>query len=396
MKLRFVFIAFLMLAVVSVNAQTDYLTMDKNIRLPKDSIERECLIDNLDKFLISIKNNKEIENWVLPEEKTETQLLIEEMPGFAESDTIDYKPYLINLEPLRDKISYSIQVAYTSLIDPQPQLHAIFEFIAQKKDGKFLFSSPLKRNTKNWNTKTDEYLVFHYQNKDHEVAVNQYAKFIKEYNKKFGVTKKTDFYFCDDCESMTQMMRLVGIPYKLEANGLDWYSVAFEVEDKVIDIFSKHLSQQTTIDPHDLFHTSANYAIPPEIRNHYMVCGCAYIYGGSWRISWHDIKLMFKTRMTYDKNTDWLKLYFERYNFGESQERHLLVTQFINALIIEKTEREQGFSAVMKLLSSGNMLKERENFFKILEEVTGINEKNFNKEVRKLIDESLKDINETH
>ena len=84
MKSKLVFIAFLQLAIVSVNAQTDYLTVDKNIRLPKDSIERESLIDNLNKFLISIKNNNEVENWVLPEEKTETQLLIEEIPGFAE------------------------------------------------------------------------------------------------------------------------------------------------------------------------------------------------------------------------------------------------------------------------------------------------------------------------
>jgi len=36
--------------------------------------------------------------------------------------------------------------------------------------------------------------------------------------------------------------------------------------------------------------------------------------------------------------------------------------------------------------------KERETFFKILKEVTGINEKNFNDKVGKLIEDSMKSI----
>ena len=121
-----------------------------------------------------------------------------------------------------------------------------------------------------------------------------------------------------------------------------------------------------------------------------MICGCAYIYGGSWGMSWEDIQKMFRLRMSYDKKTDWLKLYFERYNFGESQAKHLLITQFVNALIIQKVEKEQGFPAVVELLSSGNIYKDRENFFKILEQVTGINEKNFNKKVAQLVDDDMK------
>jgi hypothetical protein len=120
-----------------------------------------------------------------------------------------------------------------------------------------------------------------------------------------------------------------------------------------------------------------------------MICGCAYLYGGSWGISWEEIVKTFKTKMINNKHTDWLKLYDERYNFGESEEKHLLVTQFINALIIQKVEKEKGFAAVKELLSSGNFIKERGNFFKILEKITGINEKNFNKEVWKLIHEAV-------
>ena len=391
MDKKIIFLTAILFASIMTNAQVNYLTIDKDIRLLKDSIEGVNLIKDLNSFLLSVKENKEVERWILPEEKTETQILINEIQDFAGNDTINYTPYLVSLEAFSDKISYSIQIAYISLDSSQP-LHALFEFIAYKKEGNFLFTSPLLRNTKDWHVKTDDYLVFHYQNKNHEVAVNEYAKFIKEYDAKLGVTQKTDFYFCEDYESMTQMMRLVGMPYKLDYNGFAWNSLAFEMEDKIVNIFSKRLSQQNSIDPHDLFHMSASSAIPSEVRNHYMVCGCAYVYCGSWRISWTEIQRMFKSRMTYDKKTDWLKLYFERYNFGESEERHLLVTQFVNALIIEKVEKEQGFPAVMKLLSSGNIYNARENFFKILEEVAGITEKNFNKKVENLINDSMKNI----
>lgn len=160
-------------------------------------------------------------------------------------------------------------------------------------------------------------------------------------------------------------------------------------DDKLFAFYKKR-KPTNIIDPHDLFHWRANIVILQEIRNHYMVCGAGYVYGGSWGMSWDDIQQMFKTRMSYDKKTDWLKLYFERYNFGESWEEHLLITQFINALIIEKTEREKGFAAVMELLSSGNIYRQRDQFFAVLEKVTGINERNFNKKVSKLIDDAMK------
>jgi hypothetical protein len=133
-------------------------------------------------------------------------------------------------------------------------------------------------------------------------------------------------------------------------------------------------------------------AIPAEQRNRYMICGCAYVYSGSRGMSWNDINNMFKTEMSYNKKTDWLELYFERYNFGENTKKSLYVTQFINALIIQKVEQEQGFSSVKELLSSGNMYKEREEFFKTLERVTGINEANFNMKVEKIISDAMKKI----
>lgn len=62
-----------------------------------------------------------------------------------------------------------------------------------------------------------------------------------------------------------------------------------------------------------------------------------------------------------------------------------MVTQFINALIVQKIEKKKGFSAVLELLNSGNLRENFDYFFKELSRITKINEDNFNTEVEKLL-----------
>ena len=392
MKTRLLLAVLLAFVIMNVNAQTDYLIINDDIRLPEDSIVSVNLVNSLNGFLYSVKEDKDVDSWLVPDEKIETQILTSEIQILLENDTIEINPYLIDVEELSDKKSYSVRIAYISQNDLQSPLKAIFEFITYEKEKKYLFASPLLRNTKEWKTKTDGYLVFHYQSIIAENISDQYIKITADYDKKLGINKMTEYYFCDDCKGLADLLHLAGIQYKVDYNGLSWPMTEFYVENKAIALYGREMSRKEFVDPHDVFHARASFAIPSNVRNHYMICGAAYVYGGSWGISWIDIQNMFKERMVYDKKTDWLKLYFDRYNFGKSQEEHLLVTQFINALLIEKIEKEHGFSAVMKLLSSGNMYRDKENFFKILEDVTGVNEANFNSKIRKIIDDSLNNV----
>ena len=382
-------IAILFTAVI-LNAQTSSLTIGSDIQLPKDSIECSQLIADLNSFLLSVQQQANIENkWILPSEKLETEILIGEIKDINEKQKSDssLKPHLNNAIPI-SKEQYLIQFSYLGTKENIPYLQALFEIVATKINNTFQFSSTLKRNTKDWKTETDNHLSIYYSSANKNFA-EQYAKYIREFDAKLKISKPTAFYFCEDCETLSQLLQLSGIQYQQNSNGLSWIMTGYDTPDKNFDFFTKRFSDGQTVDPHDAFHSRASIAIPEKERNNSMICGCAYIYGGSWLISWTDIQKMFKAKMNYNKKTDWLKLYFDRYNFGESVERHLLVTQFINALIIQKVEKEQGFTAVMKLLASGNMFKDRTKFFKTLEEVTGINEKNFNKVVGNIIDMTM-------
>src|SRR5690606_34478793 len=123
------------------------------------------------------------------------------------------------------------------------------------------------------------------------------------------------------------------------------------------------------------------------------VCGSAYLFTGSWGYSWLKIQKAFKSNFDYDENTDWLEVYFEKINFGDEIEKSLFTTQFINALIVQELESNKGISAVKKIMASGNMYNDKESFFSILEELTDINESNFNKKVGELIDDAMIKLN---
>lgn len=69
----------------------------------------------------------------------------------------------------------------------------------------------------------------------------------------------------------------------------------------------------------------------------------------------------------------------------DGKEKPMYVPYFLNALIVQKIEKEKGFPAVMELLSCGKREKGDENYFKALEKITGISKANFNTRMKELI-----------
>lgn len=389
-KILFVLIACVILS-VTLQAQTDYLQIGQGVSLPKNSIERKNLIESLDHFL---QDTTIYSKFVKPEAKEETAILLSEIKDVQKrhKQESNIKPYLTNLIPI-GKTDYMLEVSFMGIKNEKPTLHAIINFMATPQNNIFLFFSPLQYNTQGWLSIKEDYVTVFYQDEADENFASQYIKNTKQFDELLKVALPTDYYFCKSCRTMPDLMRLIGINYSEVYGGGNWKMMDFSNINYQINFYTKRFFEgRKQADPHDIFHSRAYIAIPQEKRNRYMICGCAYIYCGSWLISWQDIQKRFKETIDYKNEKDWLKLYFERYNFGVSKKRHLLVTQFVNALIIQKVDKKQGFSAVKKLLASGNIYKKRDEFFRILEEVTGINEKNFNKKVSKLIDDAMEKI----
>lgn len=389
MTLKLIFSTLLFLLTFFTFGQTKPLIIPSYINLPKDTLAANNLIKSLNGFLSLKEMPNKVNPFVLKEDLLETSILLDEMKGIEKSEKYKddnfYKGYLTNVVQI-DNINFLIQFSYIGINENVPILLASFEVLAKQKENQFYFYSPLKRNTMSWQTKKIGNCTFHFKNTLNSKKASEYVKAVAAFDDKLKATSgQIEWYGCED---LPEILQTIGVKFKLDYNGL--VSSTFNANENNTILLVSGASNTTfdSFDPHDLWHDRLRNVLSPSITNKPVDEGCAYLYGGSWGISWEQILKIFKDKVSSDPASDWLTLYEQFYNFGESKQNHLVVSYVINALIIEKIEKEKGFAAVLELLSCGKYEKGNENYFKILEKLTGINKSNFNHNVWILIKKS--------
>lgn len=373
-------------AISGTFAQTNPLIIAKNISLPKDSVETKYLLLSLNNLLIAKEKPNEENIYVYESQKIETFILLDEMNGIEKStkfkDDFFYKPYLNNIINL-NKTDYLIQISYVGINENAPILAASFELIAHKSNNVFLFSSPLLMNTKNWKTKKAGNNIFHYKSIINKSKVQEFNKLTMIFDKKLKSRNKITEFYC--CKNLLEMLKLIGVNYKLKYNGMEESVFNSSFGDKKIVVLGNNKEEFNEFDPHDTWHDRL-YSITSRSKiNRPVDEGCAYVYGGgSWGISWKNVFKKFKDKVALDKNTDWKECKEKPFNFN-TPEIYLYVDYVVNALLIQKIEKEKGFAGVWELLNVGAFEKGNEKYYQKLEKLTGISKTNYNEKVWELI-----------
>ncbi|MDB4904650.1 MAG: hypothetical protein JWQ63_3931 [Mucilaginibacter sp.] len=367
-------------------SQTDQLIIAKTIRLPDDSVQSKQLVSSLNGFLNqSAKPNKENE-FVLKEDLLATSALLDEIKGMTDGNGPDkkgfYKCYLTNVV-LLDSADYFVQFSYMSMDGLTPILRTSYNMIAKKSGDKFFFCSPFKQSTTAWRVKTEGRFSFYYNAQVNFGKINDYIKKAKEFDKKLNAPYyTTHIYFCGN---FPNLLSLLGIAYKADYNGISQDNLSSFEDNSYLELIGGNLTDPSVLDMHDLWHDRLHHAIPISTLNRPVDEGCAYLYGGSWGISWNTIFENFKAYM--GANKDWLTAFNENKNFGTSQQYHLYVAYVIDALIVQQIEKEKGFEAVKELLSCGKRESDNANYFRAIDKIAGINKVNFNERIGKLVDD---------
>lgn len=366
-------------------SQIDQLIVPKYIKLPGDSIQNEQLVSSIAGFLKQAAKFDKDNAFVLKENILETSALLDEIKGIENGNGNKmnnfFKCYLASVVSL-DSANYVIQISYIGINELAPVLRASFKLMAKKMNGQYFFYSPLKRNTITWQVKKEGNFIFYYKTSINSGIVNNYVKKAEEFDKKLHAADyTTQIYYCDDFQTA---LELLGVEYKLDYNGVNHNTLSTFDDNNILHIVGSNDLDIATVDIHDLWHERLNHTISINIINKSVNEGCAYLYGGSWGISWHGIFKKFKAYMGSRK--DWLTAFNENNNFGDSQKRHLYVSYVINALIIKQIEKENGFNGVIKLLSCGKIENDNANYFHALNKIIGINKSNFNEKVERLFE----------
>lgn len=353
--------------------------------LAQDSVLRKKLIGSLTGFLAGkdgpIKDNEYVLNGTLPE----TSALLDEMKAVEQSNRFNdknfYKCHLTNFVKLEGN-NYFIQFSYIGIDNTgTPLLRASFRLMGRNVDGKFYFYSPLKQNTQSWKSRRLMNIVFHYKDTLVRRDAEAYLKTVTYYDKKLGIGySPIDYYYCDN---FPEAQQLLGLDYKSDYNGIKADILSGRAINMSV-VLSGYNFYNQRFDPHDLWHDRLRIVLNNDTINRPVDEGCAYLYGGSWGLTWREVLSRFKKYAAEHPDADWLKLYTNTKNYVDG-DKALRVPYVLNALIIQKIEREKGFAPVMELLSCGKRQSDDENYFLALEKISGITKTSFNAEMWKLI-----------
>ncbi|MBK8391685.1 MAG: hypothetical protein IPL23_21440 [Saprospiraceae bacterium] len=236
-------------------AQSEKVISGPNVRLPTDSIISKQLINALNAFMNEKdKPNEEISS-ILPEQKVETFILIDEMKDIEKSgkyqDDLFYKPYLMNIVNISDN-QYYLQLAFIGIDQNLPILRANFELIAHKTDDLFLFSSTLVYNTKHWKTINKEKDILHYEHIINESKVQEYITLKTLFDKKLQQENKITELYC--CDNILQLLRLIGVTYKSDYNGQVHNVFTSIFNEKQLIMLGNENEAFNNFDLHDLWH----------------------------------------------------------------------------------------------------------------------------------------------
>jgi hypothetical protein len=358
------------------------IIIQNGINLPQDTVAKKQLISSLNGFLAQKEQSNKDNKFVLKEDLLETSALLDEMKGMeGNSKSKDFfKAYLNNAVKLDDN-NFIIQLSYIGILDNAPLLRATFNLLAKREDGKFYFSSPLKQNTAGWRIKKRNNVIFHYKDTLNMADAKVYQEMVNFYDQKLKSPDfPVEFYYCNN---FPEVLQIIGIGYKADYNGSKNNNLTSHENNQNL-MLNGWNSNLHRFDPHDLWHERLRTVMSSELINRPVDEGCAYLYGGSWGYSWKEVLTKFKKYAADNPNADWLKLYMETTNF-EAGEKPLKAGYVLNALIVQKIEKEKGFAPVMELLGCGPRQKEDANYFKALEKVTGISKADFNAKMWELI-----------
>jgi hypothetical protein len=254
-----------------------------------------------------------------------------------------------------------------------------------KKKGQFFVASPLRHYAVRWEKKNLHGFEIFYNSSLNVAQVNKLFTVIRRYDAKLrsSLIKET-FYFCDN---YNEALRMLGVDYKSDYNGRYAGALSAREDNRLVHVDGHFISSRGDFDPHDLWHSRLRNVLARDTINRPVDEGAAYLYGGSWGLSWETILEKFKLFAKTHSGADWFALYNESANFEDKTRYPLRVDFVINALFIRKIEKEQGIHAVLELISCGVKEKDNANYFSRLEKVTGISRSDFTMAVEKLIDE---------
>ena len=383
--MRSLLVALVLCALSASCRASDALSVSPTLAIPADSATRVQIVRELS-LLVEELNNGVVRLAHIDSTKAGTRLLLDDMTGLRVSkkynDPVFYKAQLVNVVPIADSAFHAL-IAYIGVHDSSASLRVMMQIRVELRNGIVNLSTDFERKVATWKQKSFGTLCFHFKERLNDSAAKAYATSIMMYDSLLNATEHgLELYCCDD---LKELLSLYGIDFISDYAGRPNGSSTVMLGKSEINLNSFGGPSFGPIDPHDLWHARLRRVENMKNVNKAVDEGCAFLYGGSWGLSWPTIQERFRAWSKQHSDVNWLNEYKKSTNIAEKGGYPLVLEYILNAYVVREIQQKQGFGAVRNLLRCGARQKDDRNYFEALEHIAGISEARFNEWIAGLI-----------
>jgi hypothetical protein len=284
---------------------------------------------------------------------------------------------VINCYPISTG-QFVISISVTG--DSAAVLKAILTLVADIHDGRATFATPLAWLTRNWHMQQVGNITYYYQGTFHLSTARAFDRNSSLIARRLGLTpEKFRFYLVDNYQDI---LRLLGYSYDLRYNGRTRNGHL----DESHTIFSVMHNEDFS---HDIFHYYSSKFRGDIKRNALVEEGLAYSWGNAYytdkqgqMITEHKLQDSLRAYLHAHPTASLWQLFSTNPKIFDQLAPEISVRSVISGLLCDEVERQKGLDGIKALIRCGSG---EENFFRVIDELIGVNRANFEERVRELL-----------
>lgn len=373
-------LSIILLTIVLTNGLFAQVSVERNLNLElveKDSLTSLKIEKSLNGFLTEAQEKNYTEKYVDSTHLLKYVFFFNKLSGIGKDSKKFNKPLVLKSYQVENG-NYRLTVGFTGKREGQPFIYQITELKAVPYQDHYRFYCPFENNTKHFKNKSIDNVTYHYSNTLNEKNAQKFADFTQELAK---LTKapipQLDYY---SFNSLDELLKSYGFLYSARQCNFLCYDLGFtdnkgktyitgtDNENYVFGFIGDYLY----------------YNLPNRDKIYWpFVQGLSAYYGG-YGLSYDDMDTMksqFREELKTNPNINFL----EEFKKGRKSSVNRKFSYYMmSAFIFEEALNKKGFDEALKLVYSDN---DGASFFDNLNQVLGVNEKNFHKTIVKLIKE---------
>ncbi len=373
-------LSILFLTTLLTNGLFAQVSVERNLNLElaeRDSLTSAKIEKALNGFLTEAQEKNYSEKYIDSTHLLKYEFFFNKLAGIGK-DSKEFNEPLVLKSYQVDNGNYRLTIGFTGQRDGQPFIYQMTELKVVPYKDHYRFYCPFEDNTKHFKSKSIDNVTYHYSNNLNEITAQKFVDFTQELAE---LTKapipQLDYY---SFNSLDELLKSYGFLYSARQCNFLCYDLGFT--DNEGNTYITGTDNENYV--FGFIGDYLYYNLPNRDKIYWpFVQGLSTYYGG-YGLSYDDmttLKSQFRQELKSNPDINFL----DEFKKGRKSSVNRHFSNYVmSAFLFEEALNKKGFNEALKLVYSEN---DGSTFFENLNQVLGVNEKNFHKTIVKLIKE---------